>query len=55
MNPAHNEAVEAVPGPWWLRLHRALMPDYNRQAALYWWAMVLLGALILAHTLSTLL
>ena len=55
MNPAHNEAVEAVPGPWWLRLHRALMPDYNRQAALYWWAMVLLGALILAYTLSTLL
>ncbi len=31
------------------------MPDYNRKAALYWWAMVLLGAVILAYTLHTLL
>ena len=23
---------------WWLRLHRGLMPDYNRQAAVYWWS-----------------
>jgi diguanylate cyclase (GGDEF)-like protein/PAS domain S-box-containing protein len=31
----------------WLALHRALMPDYNRRATLYWWTMVLLGTLVL--------
>ena len=31
------------------------MPDYNRKAAFYWWAMVLLGAVILGYTLRTLL
>jgi diguanylate cyclase (GGDEF)-like protein/PAS domain S-box-containing protein len=55
MNPAQQETAQTVAGPWWLRLHRALMPDYNRQAALYWWAMVLLGATILAFTLRRLL
>jgi len=30
------------------RLHQALMPDYNRKAAVYWWTMVLLGAVVLA-------
>jgi diguanylate cyclase (GGDEF)-like protein/PAS domain S-box-containing protein len=30
------------------------MPDYNRQATVYWWVMVLLGAGILGHTLRTL-
>ncbi len=34
----------AVPVPWWERLHAALMPDYNRKAALYWWTMVVVGA-----------
>jgi hypothetical protein len=28
----------------WQRLHQALMPDYNRKATIYWWAMVLLGS-----------
>jgi len=28
---------------WWAALHTALMPDYNRRAAAYWWLMVLLG------------
>ena len=55
MNPAPQEAIQSAAGPLWLRLHRALMPDYNRQAALYWWAMVLLGAVVLAYTLRTLL
>ncbi len=55
MSPAQQETAATAAGPWWLRLHRALMPDYNRQAALYWWAMVLLGATILAYTLRTLL
>jgi len=29
--------------PWAARLHQALMPDYNRLAASYWWSMVALG------------
>ena len=28
---------------WWSRLHRALMPDYNRKATAYWWITVLIG------------
>ena len=32
---------------WWRALYLALMPDYNRKAALYWWTMVLLGTLLL--------
>ena len=31
------------------RLHQALMPDYNRKATVYWWTMVLLGALAVAY------
>src|SRR5512147_2361263 len=33
----------------WGRLHGALMPDYNRQATVYWWTMVTIGALVLAY------
>jgi diguanylate cyclase (GGDEF)-like protein/PAS domain S-box-containing protein len=29
--------------PWWVWLHRELMPDYNRKATVYWWTVVLLG------------
>jgi diguanylate cyclase (GGDEF)-like protein/PAS domain S-box-containing protein len=36
---------------WWLRLHRALMPDYNRKAAVYWWTVVALGAASIGHSL----
>lgn len=32
------------------RLHGALMPDYNRQATVYWWSMVLLGAAVILHS-----
>ncbi|MBX3605599.1 MAG: EAL domain-containing protein [Piscinibacter sp.] len=39
-----------VPAGPWRRLHAALMPDYNRQATVYWWAMVLLGAAILLYS-----
>ena len=42
------------PAPWWQRLHRALMPDYNRKATVYWWSMASLGALVLAHALAAL-
>ena len=40
---------------WWLRAHRALLPDYNRKATTYWWAVVLLGAAILAYALRAVL
>jgi diguanylate cyclase (GGDEF)-like protein/PAS domain S-box-containing protein len=33
-----------APPAWWARLHAALMPDYNRKAAVYWWCVVVLGA-----------
>jgi diguanylate cyclase (GGDEF)-like protein/PAS domain S-box-containing protein len=39
---------------WWSRLHRALMPDYNRQATVYWWITVLVGSAVLAHALRSL-
>jgi uncharacterized membrane protein len=55
MNTAVREVAEVRAGSWWVRLHRALMPDYNRQATTYWWVMALLGAMILGHTLGTLL
>jgi len=33
------------------RLHAALMPDYNPWAAAMWWALVLLGAVVLGRSL----
>ena len=36
-----------APPAWWTRLHAALMPDYNRKAAVYWWCVVVLGAVAL--------
>ena len=55
MNSAVTAVVETGASPWWVRSHRALMPDYNRKATTYWWVTVLLGATILAYTLRTLL
>jgi diguanylate cyclase (GGDEF)-like protein/PAS domain S-box-containing protein len=37
----------------WQRLHAALMPDYNAKSTAYWWTMVLLGVLVLAHAAAT--
>ena len=42
--PAH---PPAHPHATWRRLHRALMPDYNRRAALAWWLGVVTGGLAL--------
>lgn len=39
---------DAAGAGWLLRLNRALMPDYNRAAATYWWAMAALGVVLLA-------
>ncbi|MDH4051386.1 MAG: diguanylate cyclase, partial [Rubrivivax sp.] len=49
------DTVVASSLPWWLRAHRALMPDYNRPAAVYWWAAMGLGAWVLAVALRELL
>jgi diguanylate cyclase (GGDEF)-like protein/PAS domain S-box-containing protein len=38
--------------PLWRALHAALMPDYNRKAAAYWWLMVALGAVTLGLALQ---
>jgi len=38
----------------WQRLHAALMPDYNGRATAYWWAMVLLGALVMVQAVAPL-
>ncbi len=48
-NAASLETSTVRSGPL-QRLHAALMPDYNRKATLYWWSMVLLGALVLLHS-----
>ncbi len=43
MNPLAPIDTAGSQTPWWAALHAALMPDYNRKAAAYWWFMVLLG------------
>jgi diguanylate cyclase (GGDEF)-like protein len=55
MTPPCEDTSDVEPDAWWQRLHRRLMPDYNRQAATYWWVMVLLGAAVLGQVLHTLL
>ncbi len=47
MNPAPGMTQAPPPLRWWSRVHRALMPDYNRKAAIYWWTVVLLGGMTL--------
>jgi diguanylate cyclase (GGDEF)-like protein/PAS domain S-box-containing protein len=43
-------STAAVPATsLWLRLHGALMPDYNRKATVYWWTMVAIGLMTLLH------
>jgi diguanylate cyclase (GGDEF)-like protein/PAS domain S-box-containing protein len=43
MNISLRDPVARHAKPWWTALHAALMPDYNRKAAGYWWTMVALG------------
>lgn len=43
---------QEAPAPWWLRLHRQLMPDYNAKAAIYWWSVVVVGAAIVVFSIS---
>ena len=51
MNSPQETSDAAVrPTPPWVRLHRSLMPDYNRNATVYWWTVVLLGATALVSS-----
>src|SRR5262245_6528458 len=54
MNPPVAPPSPAIVPRWWGALHAALMPDYNRKAAAYWWSMVVLGALALGLALMQL-
>ena len=53
-NPPQPTSPDTVTSAW-ARLHQALMPDYNRRAALYWWLAVLLGTGILVVVLRRVL
>jgi diguanylate cyclase (GGDEF)-like protein/PAS domain S-box-containing protein len=44
-------STDTPPPTLWARLHRALMPDYNRHVTVYWWTMVLLGVAALGYAL----
>src|ERR1700741_529954 len=48
--PDRTETSASVPA--YLRLHRALMPDYNRKATTYWWVGVTLGAVGFVHCVA---
>lgn len=37
---------------WASSLHERLMPDYNRRATVYWWAVVLSGLGVLVHSVD---
>jgi len=54
MTTARQDPSASGAAPWWRRVHGALMPDYNRLAALYWWSAVLVGAATLGVSLVTL-
>src|ERR1700739_3032129 len=49
MSAGEPESDCAVRAGLLLRAHGALMPDYNRKAAAYWYAVVLLGGATLAY------
>ncbi len=42
----------SAPASPWARLHQALMPDYNRKAAVYWWTMVVLGTASIIYAMQ---
>jgi len=53
MNPAPELMQASPPLPWWSRVHRELMPDYNRKAATYWWLVVVAGGVTLIAALAS--
>ncbi len=52
MTAASIDPPPPAPLAWWQRLHQALMPDYNRGAAIYWWLVVAAGAAALGWALG---
>jgi diguanylate cyclase (GGDEF)-like protein/PAS domain S-box-containing protein len=54
MNHAPDVPLAPQPLAWWHRLHAALMPDYNRKATVYWWLVVVLGAVTVIGALVSL-
>jgi diguanylate cyclase (GGDEF)-like protein/PAS domain S-box-containing protein len=55
MSKTPTETPRPQPRLPWQRLHAALMPDYNRQAAGVWWALLMLGGGVVVHALVTVL
>ena len=55
MNNALSETNDGATVSWALRLHSALMPDYNAKATAYWWVMVVIGASLLSSAIGTVL
>ena len=53
--PAGDDTLATPRTPWWLRAHRAFMPDYNRAAAAYWYTALVIGVLIQVTVLRQLL
>jgi diguanylate cyclase (GGDEF)-like protein/PAS domain S-box-containing protein len=51
MTPNAGQAPSKSSSTPWAALHRALMPDYNRKATVYWWTVVLLGLATVAVSL----
>jgi diguanylate cyclase (GGDEF)-like protein/PAS domain S-box-containing protein len=51
MNPAPGTAARLNALPWWQRLQRSLLPDYNRAAATFWWTTVAVGVVMLLASL----
>ncbi len=47
MQSANDDNVDPRANAWWTRLHVALMPDYNRRAASFWWLLVIIGSVTL--------
>jgi diguanylate cyclase (GGDEF)-like protein/PAS domain S-box-containing protein len=41
-----------APLSWWGALHKALLPDYNRRATVYWWVVVVLGMGVIVWSLT---
>jgi diguanylate cyclase (GGDEF)-like protein/PAS domain S-box-containing protein len=54
MPPAASSESNPLPPSFAAWVHASLMPDYNRKAAAYWWAVVLLGAAVLAWSFGQL-
>jgi diguanylate cyclase (GGDEF)-like protein len=55
MNSGLSGTAEGSQIASWVRLHRALMPDYNRKATAYWWTFVSMGVAVLTYSVVAML